>query len=197
MNRFKMQTLAAGIVALLCGQSLLAQSPLQDITGKAPGTGPIVAPAAAAGALTDGDLVAMLRNLGYEPKEMKAGTASYYRVATTFDSRTWYVDFELSPNKKFVWISFWMNALPVGQRVPADVMERMLDANQRYGPAHFRYSPTSRVISVGMALGNRGLTQAELRYQIDYFVDTLRQTQSLWNSALWAPAPAPAIGGAR
>ena len=116
MNKL-MTTLAAGLMAVVfLANSVKADD---DDTPKLP---PKPAPKAAPGALTDESLGVMLEQMGFEVKTSKTSSGDpYYTIEIEHNGWTLPYTVELSPNKKWVWISISIFTLSEGQEPPADI----------------------------------------------------------------------------
>jgi hypothetical protein len=125
------------------------------------------APKAAATALTDESLGVMLEQLGLEPKTQNDKNGDYYFINIEHNGWTLPYTVELSPNKKFVWISISILTLPEGQLPTGDVLQKLMEENDNLGPAKIAYRKNSRKIMLSLPLLNRGVTPAIFREQLN------------------------------
>jgi hypothetical protein len=135
--------------------------------------------------LTDESLLAMLENMGYEPKVEKTSAGNIYSITVTRGTWSYIFDVSLSPSKTKLWFSGWLSVLPEGKAVPSEKLLALLEASWTHGPAHFRYHPPFRQLNLGLCLDNRDITPTQLREQIEGFMDTMKKTELLWNVKKW------------
>jgi hypothetical protein len=144
-----------------------------------------------AGVLTDRSLGVVLRNMGFAPKSRVVNNSTHYHLTVPRDTWTFQVHLQISPNKKKLWLTGPVGRFTPGQPLPGGLAEKLLEANQRIGPAHFHYNPASGQLTIALPVDNRALTTGELRYQLDFFMGMIRQTAPLWNVRPGAVAAAP------
>ena len=126
-------------------------------------------PKASSSVLTDESLGVMLEQLGFEPKANKTNSGSiFYNVDIEHEGWTLPYIVELSPNKKFVWISISICTLSEGQQPSAEVLQKLMEENDRNGPAKISFSKQSRKIILALALFNHGITAKVVREQLTY-----------------------------
>jgi hypothetical protein len=135
--------------------------------------------------LTDESLLAMLENMGYEPKIEKTASGNIYSITVTRGTWSYIFDVSLSPSKTKLWFSGWLSVLPEGKAVPSEKLLALLEASWTHGPAHFRYHPPFRQLNLGLCIDNRDITPTQLREQIEGFMDTMKKTELLWNVKKW------------
>ena len=70
----------------------------------------------------------------------------------------------------------------------------LLEGSWTHGPSHFRYHPAFNQLNIGVCLENRNLGPAELRQQLESFMDTMKKTELLWNVNKWKPNDQVTIG---
>jgi hypothetical protein len=140
---------------------------------------------AAPAVLSEKDLGDMLTGIGQAPKAVKLDNGkTVYVIIVKTDAMNVQVVVGHSPDGSKIWVS--ANFRLDGQ-IPSDVLQGMLEANAKHGPAHFSIFAQSKTYNVAMPLDNRNLTAEELQRQINTFSNVLRQTEPLWNPAKWAP----------
>jgi hypothetical protein len=133
-----------------------------------------------ASALTDESLGVMLEQLGFEPKASKTSSGgTYYNIEIDNDGWTFPYVVELSPNKKFVWISISVRTFSEGQQPSAEVFQKLLEENDQNGPVKISFNSKSRKVILAMALFNRGITPAVLREQLNYLNGQTRTVSKL------------------
>lgn len=131
-------------------------------------------------------LTAMLKGLGYEPE---AAGDSAQRVTVERDKFTFRITFSVSGNTKKVWMSSYLVEIPDLTRVPSSALTGVLLSNGDIGPAHFYLVKTGdkHWLKIGFALDNRNITPAYLRSEMDWFMDRMSDTATLWDKAKWTP----------
>lgn len=133
----------------------------------------------ASDALTEETLLTMVRGLGYEPTTRKSGDRPIHHLKIVRGTWTYEIDVSLSTNKRKVWLSCWFKDM--SREPTASEFAALLEASFKHGPAHFTYTPATRTLNLGMALDNRAITPEILRFEMDIFMDVIRDTQPLWN----------------
>ena len=177
MNRCRMRWLLAGALAL----ALPAATRADEIDPDSP------PPARPRPALTDARLKAMLENMGFEPSLIRSTSGvPMYKVTAPRDGRNWFFYASLSNDKSRLWLSAPLAALPEPAKVRPDILEKLLAKNFDLGPTTFSLR-SGRMLYLDRPLENRGVTPGRMRKEIDSFLDTMKDTESLWNPAKYPP----------
>ena len=124
----------------------------------------------------------MLTGIGYETEVKSDGHYTivierynlHYRIAT-----------ELSEDQTVLWMTTRLADLPEHSRVPASVMEGLLEASHDYAPTFFYICREEGEIGAHRLLNNRGLTPAVIRESVDRFLSSIAATEPVWNSRKW------------
>jgi hypothetical protein len=117
----------------------------------------------------------MLSALGLEPKTTgtEAGKERY-EIKITKDNLDIPVSVEHSASGSFVWLTVHLGAAPGGDRTMG-----LLKQNASSQPCHFYVNKSDRLM-MGLAVDNRGITNAILRERIDMLVGQVTGTKALW-----------------
>jgi hypothetical protein len=198
MSGLKMQACVAAVAVVLAQGALARAQELTRLAREVDRTpaadkdaGPLpVRPSI--GPLTEQELSAMLETLGYEPKTFKTAPGDLYVVRIPSGPWTYAVRVSLSRDRKKVWLTNWVTRLEATEEVPAALWPKLVEANFRYGPAHFSYEAKARQLVLGLPLDNRGITLGFLRQELDRLVQTSNQTILLWDKRTWTTTAAAA-----
>jgi uncharacterized protein (TIGR03067 family) len=139
------------------------------------------------GAVTGEHLGRMLRAMGYEPQGL---SEEVFQVTITRDNWKVHTLVSLSPDRARIWLECKFPPIGVPDRVPAAAWLRLLEENERIGPAHFVFNKDDQRIHLFKALDNAEVTPARLREEIEGFDRTVRKTQSIWRNENFQPAAA-------
>jgi uncharacterized protein (TIGR03067 family) len=131
-------------------------------------------PPAAAGTDTVGRL---LRELGYEPKPLSPDV-----LQVTVERNHWpvHVMLSLSTDGRRLWLESKFAPIEEPDKVAPTAWKRLLEANEKIGPAHFAYDTADHRIHLYKSFDNVGLTADRLRLELDHFDTTVRKTQDYW-----------------
>jgi uncharacterized protein (TIGR03067 family) len=138
-------------------------------------------PPAAAGTDTVGKL---LRELGYEPKPLSPDV-----LQVTVERNHWpvHVMLSLSTDGRRVWLESKFAPIEEPDKVAPAAWKRLLEANEKIGPAHFAYDTADHRIHVYKSFDNLGLSAERLRLELDHFDTTVRKTQDYWRGENFKP----------
>jgi hypothetical protein len=150
------------------------------------------APAVKPGQATDDGLKTMLENLGYDVRASKSsdGKPMYY-VKLKRDTWEFEVSVALSSDNTELWLTCGVVDLPPTDKVPAEVLEKMLAKSDELGPTHFGMKKSRRVY-LNCPIENKDVTPARLRAALDQLGDDIKGTEDLWNMKKWPGADAAA-----
>ena len=138
-------------------------------------------PPAAAGS----DVVGrMLRELGYEPKPLSPDV-----LQVTIDRERWpvHVMLSLSTDGRRIWLESKFAPIEDPEKVPPTAWKRLLEANEKIGPAHFAFDKNDRRIHLYKSFDNQAMTVERLRRELDHFDTTVRKTQDYWRGENFKP----------
>jgi len=146
--------------------------------------------ATVAAVLNDQQIGDVLKNLGYTADAVKLpGDAVAYKITVPIETGgtkfNIFVAISRSPDGSKVWLGAYFQTPNNGGPIPADVMQKMLEANSRYGPCHFSLNVQAKSLSLALPLDNRNLTGEDLQRQLTIFTTVLRDTETLWNANKW------------
>lgn len=138
-------------------------------------------PPAAAGTETVGRV---LRELGYEPKAL---SPDVYQVTVERDRWPVHVMLSLSTDGRRIWLESKFAPIEDPDKVPPTAWKRLLEANEKIGPAHFAFDKADRRIHLYKSFDNQGLTPDRMRRELDHFDTTVRKTQDYWRGENFKP----------
>lgn len=138
-------------------------------------------PPAAAGTETIGRFI---RELGYEPKAL---SPDVYQVTVERDRWPVHVMLSLSTDGRRIWLESKFAPIDEPDRVSPAAWKRLLEANEKIGPAHFAFDPADRRIHLYKSFDNQALTPDRLRRELDHFDTTVRKTQDYWRGDNFKP----------
>jgi hypothetical protein len=144
---------------------------------------------AAPGALSPEGLGDLLRDLGYEPKDISEKKTGVWQITTDRNEWKLYIAISLSGNGKLLWFSVRFAALADPDSAPASAWLKLLELSEAYSPTHFSYDSGTKRIEVARPVPNERITSAELRKQLDSFDSTVRKTEPFWKSANFRASP--------
>lgn len=127
--------------------------------------------------LTAPQLKEKLIQLGNEVKEIVSEPGKEkYEVKYTTSTLNVPVAYELSPSKNFVWLTVFLGA----PRADTSVMNaELLKQNFAIQPCQF-YITAKGKLMMGLAVENRGLTNAILKRHSDKIIADVNSTASYW-----------------
>lgn len=138
-------------------------------------------PPASAGTETLGKF---LREIGYEPKAL---SPDVYQI--TVERELWPVHLmlSLSTDGKRVWIESKFAPVEDPDRVPPQAWKKLLEANEKIGPAHFSFDSRDRRVHLYKSFDNQHVTADRLKQEIGHFDATVRKTQDCWRGENFKP----------
>jgi uncharacterized protein (TIGR03067 family) len=166
--------LAAIVLTVTSGTHTVAQEPLFRALPQ--------------GALGTDGLGKLLREMGYDPKGL---SPDVFQV--TIDKERWavHVMLSLSTDGQRVWLESKFAPVDEADRVPAAAWKRLLEANEKVGPAHFAFDPADRRVHLYKSFDNRQVDADRLKKEIAWFDETVRKTQEYWRSENFRPVSGP------
>jgi uncharacterized protein (TIGR03067 family) len=139
-------------------------------------------PPAAAGTETLGKL---LRELAFEPKPL---SPDVYQITVERDRWPVHIMISLSTDGRRIWLECKFAPIDDPERVPPQSWKRLLEANEKIGPAHFAFDPADKRIHLYKSFDNHALTADRLKQEIDHFDTTVRRSQDYWRGDHFKPA---------
>jgi hypothetical protein len=135
--------------------------------------------------LTERRLSDFLEGLGYDPKETEAANgAKICKIKVQMDTWTFYPTVELSPDKTICWVVIGLQRLPDPQRVPRDILIKLLNENET-GLKFFSLEKKTHLIKLNLPLPNYEISPTFFRTQMDFMIQMTRRTEELWNPKKW------------
>lgn len=179
-------------------KTLAAVLPIALLTAAAHGQpDPLVRPLPPAAAGTE-VLGQYLRELGFDPKAL---SPDVYQVTLERDRWAVHIMLSLSTDGRRVWLESKFAPVEEPDKVSPQAWKRLLEANERIGPAHFAFDKNDKRIHLYRSFDNQGLAPDRLRRELDHFDTTVRKTQDYWRGENFKPVigssdgppPAPSI----
>lgn len=128
------------------------------------------------------DLEPLLENMGYEVEVKKNDKGVPYTVLTVKrDTWTFVITVSISGNGQKLWVV--CNLLDLPENPEGARLARLLEENERTGPAFFSMLPTRRVL-LNYAVENR-LSPTLMREHIEFVMTEVRRTEEFWNPQKW------------
>lgn len=139
------------------------------------------------GTLTSAQLGKLLKDLGYEPHEL---SAEVYQVSIDREGWKVHVMVSLTASGDRVWFESKFAPIAQPEAVPASAWRKLLEENDRIGPAHFTFDKNDKRIHLYKGVDNVGMVPARLKKELDAFDATVRRTQAVWRAENFAPGEA-------
>jgi uncharacterized protein (TIGR03067 family) len=162
----RMRLMAAALVAAVVAVPLAAQQPAKTVE-----TPP--------GGYTPAQLVETLTKLGYEPTVYGAKKDKCW-ISLNRGNYSTTVAFEISSDATTIWFDCPLTAIANPAQAPNKAMQRLLEENDKIGPAHYTYDIGQKRFHLYRAHGNHDWTPKKLRQEIEQFDDTLRKQEPNW-----------------
>lgn len=120
----------------------------------------------------------LITELGYDIKEtpLEKGGATYEFVEKDEDF-TIPILAEISESKRYIWLTVFLGDPPKDQAKHLALLKH----NANIQPVFF-YVTNSNKLKVGLAIDNRGVTQAHLKRVVGLIVDGVSSTSKDWDS---------------
>jgi uncharacterized protein (TIGR03067 family) len=126
----------------------------------------------------------LIRELGYEPKAL---SPDVYQVTVERDRWPVHVMMSLSTDGRRIWMESKFAPIDQPDKVAPAAWKRLLEANEKIGPAHFAFDRADRRIHLYKSFDNQGLTPDRLRRELGHFDTTVRKTQDYWRGDNFKP----------
>ena len=138
-------------------------------------------PPASAGTETLGKF---LRELGYDPKAL---SPDVYQITVERDLWPVHVMLSLSTDGRRVWLESKFAPVEDPGRVPPQTWKKLLEANEKIGPAHFSFDARDKRVHLYKSFDNQHVTALRLKEEIAHFDGTVRKTQDCWRGENFKP----------
>jgi hypothetical protein len=125
-----------------------------------------------------------LRELGYAPKAL---SPDVYQVTVERDRWPVHVMLSLSTDGRRVWLESKFAPIEDPDKVPPQAWKRLLEANEKIGPAHFAFDKGDKRIHLYKSFDNLGLSAARLKAELELFDLTVRKTKAYWRADNFKP----------
>ena len=125
-----------------------------------------------------------LRELGYEPRAL---SPDVFQITVVRERWSVHVMISLSTDGRRLWLESKFAPIEEPDRAPATAWKRLLEANEKIGPAHFVFDKTDKRVHLYRSFENVGVTPDRLQKEIDTFDTTVRKTQDYWRGEHFRP----------
>src|SRR5262245_19777351 len=125
-----------------------------------------------------------LRELGFEPKPL---SAEVFQITVEEDHWPVHIMSSLSTDGRRVWLESKFAPVADPDKVPPVAWKRLLEANEKIGPAHFAFDKSDKRVHLYKSFGNQDLTAERLKREIEHFDTTVRKTQEYWRGENFKP----------
>jgi uncharacterized protein (TIGR03067 family) len=166
-----MKSLAAALFVTLWAVPVLAQPD------------PLVRPLPPTAAGTEA-LGKFLRDIGFEPKAL---SPDVFQVTVERERWPVHVMLSLSTDGRRIWLESKFAPIEEPDKVSPLAWKRLLEANEKIGPAHFAFDKADKRIHLYKSFDNQALTPDRLRGELDLFDTTVRKTQDYWRGENFKP----------
>jgi hypothetical protein len=138
---------------------------------------PLGAVPAQAAPLTYSQLQNMATNMGFAPNQVSQGTDTpKFEIQTKAGTFNVPLGLEVSPSGRFVWVSANLGV----KTLTGDQAMAILRRGTAVQPTQFWYTDKGNLM-IGMAIDNRDVTPAYLRFVIDKVGADVTSTADIWN----------------
>jgi uncharacterized protein (TIGR03067 family) len=127
----------------------------------------------------------LLKDLGYEPQAL---ADEVHQVSIDREGWKIHIMVSLAHDADRIWLECKFAPIAQPEIVPASVWQRLLEENERIGPAYFTFDKSDKRIHLYKAFDNVGVNPARLKKELDGFDVVVRRTQEVWRSDKFAPA---------
>ena len=126
-----------------------------------------------------------LRELGYEPKAL---SPDVFQITVERDRWPVHVMTSLSTDGRRVWLESKFAPVDDPDKVPPIAWKRLLEANEKIGPAHFAFDKGDKRVHLYKSFDNQDLSADRLKREIEHFDTTVRKTQDYWRGENFKPS---------
>jgi uncharacterized protein (TIGR03067 family) len=141
----------------------------------------------ATGSLNSEQIGRLLKDMGYDSQEL---TPDVFQVTVNREGWKVHVMVSLARDNERVWLESKFAPIADPDLVPASAWRKLLEENERIGPAHFTFDKSDKRVHLYKAFDNVGLSPARLKKEIDGFDAVVRRTQSVWRAENFTAAEA-------
>jgi uncharacterized protein (TIGR03067 family) len=133
-----------------------------------------------------------LHDLGFAPKAL---SSDVYQVTVDRDRWPVHVMLSLSTDGRRVWLESKFAPIEDPDKVPPQAWKRLLEANEKIGPAHFAFEKNDRRIHLYKSFDSIGLSASRLKAELEHFDQTVRKTKDYWRADNFKPVIASSDTG--
>src|SRR5262245_109936 len=171
MNGSKSNFLTAILALAFATTIALADPPVPQKPGAAQQT------VAEGQILSDEGLQTMLKNLGYKPTVEKVGTTTFHGITVVRDGISYFVSFQISPNKEKIWAIVALADIADIDKVAGDRLAKLVELQDQIGPCYFRYNRANKRLYMARPMDNRAVTPELFLDNLNRLVDRLAETR--------------------
>ena len=126
--------------------------------------------------LTGAGLSPLLTGLGYEPKALNSEAGKEkWEVSIKGEKFNIPLAFEISPSGRYLWLT-----VNLGAEKPSIKYQELLKSNASIQPCQF-YITTKGFLMMAIALENRSLKPADVKWGMEKIQADVENTSTLWN----------------
>jgi uncharacterized protein (TIGR03067 family) len=129
--------------------------------------------------LSSEQIAKLLKDLGYEPQAL---SEEVLQVSVDRDGWKVHTMVSLTRDGSRIWLECKFAPIPQPEIVPASAWQRLLEENERIGPAYFTFDKSDKRIHLYKAFDNIGVSPSRLKKELDGFDSIVRRTQEVWRS---------------
>jgi uncharacterized protein (TIGR03067 family) len=137
------------------------------------------------GSFSGKQMAGLLKDMGYEPQEL---SDEVYQVSLERDGWKVHMMISLTKDGERFWLESKFAPIAEPDLVPAAAWRKLIEENERIGPAYFSFDKSDKRIHLYKSFDNVGLNPARLKKELDAFDATVRRTQTVWRVENFAPA---------
>jgi uncharacterized protein (TIGR03067 family) len=125
-----------------------------------------------------------LRDLAFEPKAL---SPDVFQITVERDRWPVHVMISLSTDGRRLWLESKFAPVDDPDKAPAQAWRRLLEANEKIGPAHFAFDTSDKRVHLYKSFDNIGVSAERLKLEIESFDTTVRKTQDYWRGDNFKP----------
>ncbi|MCE9529544.1 MAG: hypothetical protein K8T89_00155 [Planctomycetes bacterium] len=182
---FRSKMLAAAIVSLGLLSGLRAETKPEETNNNPPVVVKTETKPLAPGVVDNAKLKEMLETLGYDVRESKSGSTTYYWIQKSADGLDFSLAFSLGGTQEKIFTHVTLANFTDKQLAKSDRMVKLLNLNDMIGPCYFLINPKTKQLYLTRVCENRGMTPRILKDHIGSIVDRAAETKEHWMASKW------------
>ena len=126
----------------------------------------------------------ILKDLGYEPQSL---SETVHQVSVNREGWKVHIMVSATSESDRLWFECKFAPIPQPEIVQASSWLKLLEENERIGPAYFSFDKSDKRIHLYKAIDNVGVTPARLKKELDALDAIVRRTQNIWRIENFQP----------